>query len=181
VAFQPRGASRPSLRARLGSHLMLAVVLCLTLGACGFNVQTAQVYTPADGVNAEIGGVKVRNLMILSESEGSGFLSASLLSEVQRDSLTDVQGTAQTPEGPAAQPLSIEVGSPIVLPPDDLIVLTEGAPIRVSGQELKPGLTADLELTFAEAGTLAITVPVVSTEHGYADALPPTPEATPAS
>ena len=181
MAFQPRGASRPFRRARLGSRLLQAVVLCLTLAACGFNVQTAQVYTPADGVNAQIGGVKVRNLMILSESDGSGFLSGSLLSEAQRDSLTGVKGTAHTPEGPAAQPLSIELGSPVVLQPGDLVVLTESAPVEVSGQDLEPGLTADLELTFAEAGTLAITVPIVPTEHGYADVVPSAAESTPSS
>ena len=47
--------------------------------ACGFDVQTNQPYTPAEGVNYDVGNppVQVRNLMILSREDGVGFLSAT--------------------------------------------------------------------------------------------------------
>ena len=42
--------------------------------SCGIDVQTTQPYTPAEGVNVNVGSpaVQVRNLMILSREDGDG-------------------------------------------------------------------------------------------------------------
>ncbi|WP_454227400.1 hypothetical protein [Propioniciclava flava] len=66
---------------RRAAHVMIAAAAsALLLSGCGFNAQTLQPYTPAEGVNTQIGDVKVRNLVVVSDDEGHGYLSASLVS-----------------------------------------------------------------------------------------------------
>jgi hypothetical protein len=179
VAFRSRRASRPLRRpARLGARLVLMLGLVWGLVGCGFNVQTAQPYTPADGVNADIGSVNVRNLMILSRQNGSGFVSASLEAEEQ-DTLTAVSGVALKPDGSPGQPLRVTTAGPVTLPAFELVVLTNLPGIIVASPDLIVGLEARLELTFSKAGKLTIVVPVVdATLPGY-ETVTPKPAATP--
>ena len=60
----------------------------LVVGACGTDAQTLRPYTPAEGVNVDVGDpsdaqsvVHVRNLLIISKAPGSGVLSASLVTD----------------------------------------------------------------------------------------------------
>ena len=64
---------------RAAAALVLSVGL-LGAASCGMDVQTTRPYTPAEGVNVEVGrpAVQVRNLMILSREDGKGFLSATM-------------------------------------------------------------------------------------------------------
>jgi hypothetical protein len=60
---------------------LLAGLALLATSGCGFDAQTLQPYTPAMGVNADVGadrGIHVRNLLIVSRERGQGFVSASL-------------------------------------------------------------------------------------------------------
>lgn len=182
MAFHSRSASRQSRRpTRLGATLAIVLGLVLGFAGCGFEVQTLQPYTAADGVSTEVGGVKVRNLMILSKSEGSGFLSGSLYAP-QADSLTAVSGTPLKADGTDGQPLTISLGGPVTLDAGQLTVLTDEAAITVQSADLQPGLEAKLELTFSKAGTLTITVPVVdANQPGYSTVSPGASSASPSS
>ena len=79
-----------------GTRALVALLLSCSLvglmAACGFNAQTNQPYTPADGTNADIGtdGVlKIRNLVVISRAEGEGIVSASLIGNAE-DQLTGI-------------------------------------------------------------------------------------------
>ena len=59
--------------------LLVSLGLLLPVGACGIDAQTLQPYTPAEGVNVDVGDpadarsvVHVRNLLIISKAPGSG-------------------------------------------------------------------------------------------------------------
>ena len=85
--------------------VLLAVGLLLGTAACGNDAQTLRPYTPAEGVNFDVGDEKdiknvvhVRNLMIISKAPGSGVLSALMVTD-GRDELTKVAGKAIRADG----------------------------------------------------------------------------------
>src|ERR671920_153284 len=80
---QVSGSTR-GVRARGLVGLLAVLGLLLVTAACGTDAQTLKPYTPAEGVNLDVGDsynpeqvVHVRNLLIISKKPGSGVLSAS--------------------------------------------------------------------------------------------------------
>jgi len=168
----------PTVRLVAGLLLVLAVTVTT---ACGTNKQTLRPYTPAEGVNFDVGGeqgVKVRNLMILSRAEGEGILSATMVA-ADRAQLTAVSGKAIKSDGTDGAPLSATIPSSVNLGDGALIVLTDGAPITVRSPDLKAGLLADVTLQFSTAGTKTVRVPVIDANEGPYSTI--TPEATPSA
>lgn len=168
----------PTVRLVAGLLLVLAVTVST---ACGTDKQTLRPYTPADGVNFDVGGergVKVRNLMIISRVEGEGFLSATMVA-ADRAQLTAVSGKAIKSDGTDGAPLSATIPSSVSLGNGVLIVLTDGPFITVRSPDLKAGLTADVTLQFSTAGSATVRVPVIDGNEGpYATI---SPEATPSA
>jgi hypothetical protein len=168
-------------------RLVAALVLTLLVSAstaCGMDQQTLRPYTPADGVNFDVGGdpgvvgqdpgVKVRNLMILSRAKGEGFLSAALVAS-GRNELTAISGKAIKLDGSDGAPITASLPSPVTLDPGVLVVLTDRAPINVTSPDLEAGLTAELTLEFSPAGSGTVQVPVIDAN------LPPYSTVTPAA
>ena len=146
---------------RLG--VSLCVPLALALTGCGMNVQTLQPYTPAEGVNSSTGPVMVRNLLIVADNTGRGVVSASLVTYGD-DTLTAVAGVPQKSDGTPGSPLVVTTtGLPVQLSSNTLVVLTN-PPVRiaVTSPDLKPGLLADVTLTFTKGGPVKLVAPVVS-------------------
>ncbi|MFT4218372.1 MAG: hypothetical protein QM619_14485 [Micropruina sp.] len=146
---------------RIGVSLCVPIALALT--GCGMDVQTLQPYTPAEGVNTSTGSVMVRNLMIVADDAGKGVLSASMITYGD-DTLTAVAGTPEKSDGAAGTPLTVTpAGLPLTLSSNTLVVLTD-SPVRVavSSPDLKPGLLAEVTLTFTKAGPVRLVAPVVS-------------------
>ncbi|MDO5500246.1 MAG: hypothetical protein Q4F67_11275, partial [Propionibacteriaceae bacterium] len=160
--------------------------LVVGLSACG-TPQTLVPYTPAEGVNAEtlrIGGpvdpsrgevpLKVRNLLIVSQpGSNSGFLSGAIAAPENRaDQLVNVEGQvigADGREGEAIQPISAN----LELPQNQLVVLTDGAPLQVQAPELTPGLVAQLTLNFRDSEPVEIQVPIVDASKSAYEGLQP--------
>jgi hypothetical protein len=168
---------------RLVAALVLTMAVAVT-AACGTDQQTLRPYTPAEGVNLDVGGergVKVRNLMILSRTEGEGFLSGTLIA-VDRNQLTAVSGKAIKSDGSDGAPLTASIPGPINLDPGVPVVLTAGPELRVNSPDLQAGLTAEVTLEFNPAGAVTLRVPVVSAnEPPYATITPgASPSPTPA-
>lgn len=163
----------------------------LLLSGCGFDAQTLQEYTPAHGVNVDDGFLKVRNLLIIANDQGQGQMSASIVSQRGADTLTGVSGYAIKSDGSRGSALTVGRAA-VPLRPGEMVVLThQDAPtITVSGADLKPGLTANLTLTFASGAVETAVVPVVDAKDPiYASVVPstaagsaspsPSPSATP--
>ncbi len=191
VAAATVGTSARGRRGRLGrglAALVLSAGVALGAGGCGFDVQTLQPYTPAEGVNVEVGGerrgdVAVRNLLVLADEQGSGFLSAAVYAPAGEDTLESVSGFPILADGTVGPPLTIEVPTGMTFAPeDDAVVLTSDRPaITVEGEDMQPGLTVELTLTFSQAGaTQPLQVPVVP-QAEYPMVSPPagTPSASP--
>ncbi|MFT3970922.1 MAG: hypothetical protein QM695_11780 [Micropruina sp.] len=152
-----------SLR-RIGVSLCIPLALALT--GCGMDAQTLQPYTPAEGVNSTTGPVMVRNLLIVADSTGRGVVSASVATYTG-DTLTGVSGTPQKSDGSLGSPLVVtSTGLPTMLPANTLVVLTD-EPVRVAvtSPDLKPGLLADVTLTFAKSDPVTLVAPVMSSSE----------------
>lgn len=181
-AGQKSGSAR-GVRGRGLVALLAALGLVLVVGACGRDAQTLRPYTPAEGVNVDVGDpadensvVSVRNLLIISKTPGSGVLSASMVTD-GRDQLTGVTGNAIKADGSQGGPLTVTLTNSVSFANQAQIVLTDQAPIAVTGPDLAPGLTANLTLTFANAGDVTVIAPVADgNEPQYASISPaPTP------
>ena len=174
-----RRTARVSVRLiRAALAMLLTLGVALTASACGMGVQTNRPYTPAEGVNFEVGTVQVRSLMILSKETGEGILVASLVSSAA-DSLVGASGTPIKPDSSPGAPFTAKIPAPIELKPNVLLVLTDLPLITMTSPDLVPGLTSNLVLRFSKSGELNVTVPVVTAEQPDYDTI--TPSAPPST
>lgn len=167
---QTSQTSRTARKRGLIGAAVAGAGLLFTLSACGFDVQTLQPYTPSDGVNVDVapgpngqpdaGTVKVRGLMILAKSNTSGFLSATLVAQ-NNDSLTGVTGNVLNTDGSTGPALTVTVSNPIAVGGSSAVELVDRAPVTVTASSLPAGQDADLTLTFSNAGSQTVKVPII--------------------
>jgi hypothetical protein len=174
-----RASSRTS---RAVAALLLSLGLALTASACGMNVQTLNPYTPAEGVNFDVGSIHVRDVMILSRTPGEGYLSASMVSG-NTDALLAVTGVAIKSDGSDGSALTVTLPDPVAVGNNTMVVLTDRPLITVKSADLKSGLVAKLVFRFSKAGEVTTTAPVVDADQqAYATVTPSgSPSATPSS
>ena len=169
-------------RRRAVRTLVAGVGASLLLTGCGFDAQTLQPYTPANGVNVDLPAgqdgrqLKIRNLLLVADGAGKGVVSASIVSPVA-DSLVKVEGAARKADNSVGSPLTV-TGGPVQLQPNRMVVLTEGEGFTVSGSDLEPGLTADLVLTFKSGVQAEAIAPVMSSESKIYASITPAPAPT---
>ncbi|MGO4957237.1 hypothetical protein ACTQ49_08190 [Luteococcus sp. Sow4_B9] len=161
--------SMPANAARLRPVAVAsALVLGLGLAGCA-NYDTLDPYQPAAGIQTDAPGVKVRNLMVLSEGD-SMHLAGTLIADAE-DTLEKVEGTALKPNTDPAGPLTIAQSGTIKLPELQRVNLADSN-MKVTG-DVKPGGMTEISLDFAKAGSLKLHVPVVDAKaQGFASSSP---------
>lgn len=172
-------------RARVSRRagVLLGLAALLSAGACGFEVQTNQPYTPSVGINVDAGennSLKIRDLKILSREPGQGFLSGSITSS-ERDAMTGVSGVPIKADGSEGAPFTASVSNPIALGNGSLVVLTDRPLITLTSADLLAGLEARVVLQFSEVGEVTTTVPVVSAEAPEYRTITPSASPSPSS
>jgi hypothetical protein len=149
------------------------VALSVAVAACGasFDAQTSKPYQPAEGTNAQSGGIAARNLLVLASEDGKGELHGVFVNSGQTDDkLVSIESA---PADPNAQNTSTEqagsvtfaglketdlkAGTAYTIPPEG------GTGVTVTGG--KPGQMLKVTITFAEAGPLTTSIPVLTTDH----------------
>ena len=179
-----RARFRGVIALRRGTSLLLVIGLLLVSGACGQDVQTNRPYTPAEGVNIDVGDpanpdkvVHVRNLLIISWAPGEGVVSASIVTD-DRDALTSVSGTPIKVDGTEGAPFTATIPNTVSLANGRQVVLTDQEPITVKSPDLRAGLDANVTLGFQNAGEVTVRVPVVDGNEAQYTPLRPTPTPT---
>ena len=157
---------------RSGGRLVVVIGLLFLAAACGQNAQTNRPYTPAEGVNIDVGNpatpkkvVHVRNLSIISWGPGEGVLSGSIVT-ADRDSLSAVSGMPLKIDGSEGAPFTGTIPSTVSVANGLQVVLTDQPPIIVKSPDIKPGLDAILTLQFENAGEVTTRVPTVDGNVG---------------
>ena len=164
---------------RSGGRLVVVIGLLFLAAACGQNVQTNRPYTPAEGVNIDVGNpatpnkvVHVRNLSIISWGPGEGVLSGSIVT-ADRDSLSAVSGMPFKVDGSEGAPFTGTIPSTVSVANGLQVVLTDQPPIIVKSPDIMPGLDANVTLQFENAGDVTLRVPIVDgNEPQYATLRP---------
>ena len=169
-------------------HRMLfgaLAVLAPALAGCeaGYNAPTLEYHPAAFGAYASKNGVSISNAFVLGPSpsgpEVAGGRAGVFLAITSQDGdklvSASAPGTATSVQilgGPVSVPA---VGSADLTGPVPRVVLNGLA------NPLQGGTLVKLNLTFAEAGTIAMTVPVQPKAYEYATfSPPPTPSPAPA-
>jgi len=141
-----------------------AVVLVVPVVAgCGvnFNAQTDQVYNPTVGVDNRNGQVDVLNALIVSGSDGSGTVVASLSNndELKDDTLTSVTGALDDSS------LKVTPGGETTIPAGGLLNMATQSKFFAHGKQITPGAFVNITFNFAHAGAIPVDVPVVSSAN----------------
>lgn len=156
---------------RTAAALACALTLAGAAG-CAVKPETIRTYTPAHGVNATQGDLKVRNLVVATDGSGSGTLYGTLVSGAD-DQLTGITGAALAQNGTETGKLAASGVTTTQLPAGRAATLGAEKPTTLTGDGLRPGLTARVTLSFAKAGQVTLDAPVMDAAHpDYATAAP---------
>jgi hypothetical protein len=132
------------------------------LSACGtsFGAQTDQVYNPARGTDNRSGMVDVLNALVVSGSDGSGAVVATLVNndQLKGDSLKAVAGAG------ADSGITVTPGGTTDIPADGLLNLATSGSIGARGKAIVPGAFVRLRFSFDRAEAVTLDVPVVSAD-----------------
>jgi hypothetical protein len=157
----------PRRRTAKASVVVTAAVLALGLSSCGFNAPTDQIYNPPIGVNETGGNVDVLNAVIVSGSNGSGSLIATLVNENPKrdDTLTNITGAA-------SDQVTVSPPSRTTIPAGGLLNLADAGGASVTGGAVKAGAFVRLTLSFQHGQSVEIDVPVYPPTGPFANVSP---------
>lgn len=130
------------------------------LSSCGvsFGAQTDQVYNPSVGVDDRSGQVDVLNALIVSGTNGSGTVVASLVNKNQQtdDTLKGVSGAGKDAG------MTVKPGGDTTIPAGGLLNLATQGAVTIHGQRVVPGNFVTITFSFDRAQSVTLDVPVVS-------------------
>ena len=145
-------------------RLAVAAVLLVAPGisACGngFSEQSDQIYNPSAGVDDRSGTVDVLNALIVSGTNGSGTVIASLVNndQTKADTLRGVTGAGSDSGA------KIKASGDTTIPAAGLLNLATQAQIEITEQRVVPGSLVEIRFTFARGQAITVRAPVVSSD-----------------
>ena len=147
-----------------------AAAALLTATGCGYvsPQATADEYAPSDGIQADLGDVKVRNLMILAtDADSEGRVIGSVVNEGSELATLSIDADGATAE--------------VEVPANDTVMLETSEPVMVDRAGAGPGLMVETELE-ADGQSSTQSVPVLDhTYPRYASFVPGGAPTTPAN
>jgi copper(I)-binding protein len=161
-------------------------ILVPALAGCeaGYDAPTLQFHQASDGVSTTVDGINLDNVFVLGSAPGTtlpaGGQAGVFLSLYAQNS---DQLTSISAPGYAS---SVQlVSGPVTLNPNSLVDLSGPSPqIVLNGltNPLSGGQTVQLDLTFANAGQVTLTVPVEPASSFFSTySAPPTPSPSPSA
>lgn len=148
-----------NVRRRLAPAVLLLAAAGLSGCDVNFDAQTDQVYNPGVGVNEQSGSVDVLNALVVSGTEGSGTVVATLVNndEVTADALQGIAGAEEDAS------LKVTPGGPTAIPNGGVLNLAEAGRNFVQGEQVVPGDLVTLTFTFQRGEAITVDAPVVDT------------------
>ena len=143
------------------------------LSGCSLNAPNTaiQPYAPADGLQAELGEVLVRNMLVVSEGDGGpGVLVGALVNRGQEDVTVSLEIAGTTTEVDVPVGVSVALGTEADRP-DGEIGSIESETVELD--QVEPPAGGNLELTVTvPAGSSVLEIPVVLPTGAYDGFLP---------
>lgn len=141
--------------------IVATAAMSVALSAC---TQGHWVYSapPAAGVQADDGGVKLRNFLIIADTEGKGMLLGAVAT---RDADIAVEGFTVTPgldDGSYGKPVTVDFSEEVR---KGATIYIDGETTQFSSPDLTPGMLADVDVTFADGTVVKLDVPVMPSDH----------------
>lgn len=143
----------------------------LLLSGCSFQAPNTaiQPYAPADGLQAELGDVLVRNMLVVSPGDGeAGLLIGALVNRGQEDTTVEVQVGGTTGEVDVPAGASVALGLEQDRPDGELSTILSET-FEVDEVEAAAGGAVDLRVSDPVFGSTQLRVPVVLPEGDYAE------------
>jgi copper(I)-binding protein len=159
----------PTVRTRRLTAAALSLTAALTLTACGVggDAQTSQQYQPGIGANLRTGDVQLYNVLLVASPDDTLALSAGILNTT--DSPQRLESVTLSPLDGSAT-VTAEPSTALTIPARQLLTVgREGELAGIDGQDIPVGRYVDVTLTFADAGEVEISAPVVGRTEAYAD------------
>lgn len=146
------------------SALFIASSLLLTGCANGTSAPTRMIKQVTDGVEADIGSLKIRNLTIVTQADGSGVLVGTF---INYSKATDAITSIVVNDIPAV----ISPAQPVLA--TDAPVTFEGAianaSARIPGLNVEAGKRAKVVITFASEASTTLDSLVVAKDGDFAN------------
>lgn len=160
----------------------IALIPALAGCAAGLNAQTNQPFDTTDGASTVFHGIAIRNVFVLGPGvngtlqpgQAAGVFLA-LVNNGAPDQLTAVSALG------AAASVTINGGTVNLLTGQPALLTGPAPEVVLNGltRPLTGGQSIPIALTFQNAGTVAMIVPVVPRVNYYAAFLPPAPSPSP--
>jgi hypothetical protein len=145
----------------------LAAAAVVTIGTAGCQVfsplQTDYQYAPGDGVEANLGGLAIRDLVLVVNGSGEAVVSGGVLN--QGDQPVTLQFTPQQEGGTSGSGTEVQVK-----PGQEVDLSRQG--LQLSDVTAQAGSLLPVQVQSNEAGTTLLNVPVVAAAGYYATVTP---------
>ncbi len=146
------------------SGLFVAASLLLTGCANGADAPTRMIKQVTDGVEADQGTIKVRNLLLVAQADGSAALVGTFInSGAQSDSILSLTANGIAATLNPANPV-LATNAPVTFAGD-----VANASASIPGLNLEAGKRASVVITFASQEVIKLDALVVAREGDYAN------------
>ncbi|CAB4536409.1 unannotated protein [freshwater metagenome] len=146
------------------SGFFIAASLLLTGCANGADAPTRMIKQVTDGVEVDQGSIKVRNLTLVAQEDGSGvFIGTFINTGAQNDAIVSITANEIAAEINPTNPV-LETNAPVTFAGD--IANASG---RVPGLNVEAGKRVPVTITFASQEVINADVLVVLKEGDYAN------------
>lgn len=141
----------------------LLVVSALAGCSTNFGAPTDQVYVPTRGMSDRSGDVDVLNALVVSGTEGTGTVVATLVNNLDEpDRLADVTIDGESTQVAAGRE-AVEIAA------GGHNNLGESGAVSAESESIVPGTFVELTFTFDNAESVSLQAPVVHAEGDYKD------------
>jgi len=145
------------------SGLFIAASLLLTGCSNGADAPTRMIKQVTDGVEINQGTLKVRNLTLVAQEDGSGvFIGTFINSGAQKDAILSMTANQIAAVISPANPV-LNTDEPVTFAGD-----VANASARVPGLNMQAGQRVPVTITFASQEVIKLDVLVVAKEGDYA-------------
>jgi hypothetical protein len=150
-----------SIRRSIATALVVISAVLVSSCSGNFGEQTDKPYNPAAGTDDRSGQVDVLNALVVSGTDGSGTVIASLVNNDQThgDQLTNVAGAGRDAG------LTVTPGGPTTIPAAGMLNLATKGRITARGKRVVPGNFVEITFSFSRASSVTMGVPVVSADN----------------